>query len=225
MRERRTAAGESVVVCVPDAPERPNVGDLPPNVEVVLLPAEPGPLPDLGRVEVLIPAGWARDAVVAQAAAMPRLRVIQTLSAGVDFLRGRVPAGVAVCNARGVYDGPMAEWVIGAVLAMQRGLIAARDAQVVAEWRPFAPDELAGLRALILGFGSIGSAVADRLRPFGVEVIGVARVRRAAVLGLEDLDAALPGADILIDLLPLSGERSACWMPDDSACFRRALCW
>ena len=206
MKERPGVTSASVVVCLPDAPERPYLGDLPPNVEVVLLPAEPGPLPDLGPVELLVPAGWARDAVLAQVGAMPRLGVIQTLSAGVDFLRGRVPAGVTVCNARGVYDGPMAEWVVGAVLAMQRGLIAARDAQLVADWRPVVPDELAGRRALILGFGSIGSAVADRLRPFGVEVVGVARVRRAGVLGLEDLDAALPGADILIDLLPLSGE-------------------
>ena len=199
-------ARKVVVVCLPDAPERPSLGDLPTNVEVVLLPANPAPLPDLGRVDLLVPAGWARDALVAKLGAMTGLRVIQTLSAGVDFLRGRVPGGVTVCNARGVYDGPMAEWVVGAMLAMQRGLVTARDAQLAADWRPFVPDELAGLRVLILGFGSIGSAVAERLRPFGVKIVGVARVRRPGVLGLEDLDAALPGADILIDLLPLSGE-------------------
>jgi phosphoglycerate dehydrogenase-like enzyme len=144
--------------------------------------------------------------VLAELGAMARLRVIQTLSAGVDWLRGRVPVGVLVCNARGAYDGPMAEWVVGAILAMQRGLITARDAQSATEWRPFEPDELAGARVIILGFGSIGSAVAERLRPFGVDVVGVARARREGVLGLEDLDGALPAADILIDLLPLSVE-------------------
>ena len=100
----------------------------------------------------------------------------------------------------------MAEWVVGAILGMQRGMFAARDAQWRAEWRPFVPDELAGRRVVILGFGSIGSAVATRLRPFGVDVIGVARVRRDGVLGLEDLDSVLPGADVLVDLLPLTVE-------------------
>jgi phosphoglycerate dehydrogenase-like enzyme len=203
MTEGRREGREAVVVCLP---ERHHVGELPANVEVVLLPRQQGPLPDLRRVELLVPADWARQRVLAEFGAMARLRVVQTLSAGVDWLRGRVPAGVVVCNARGAYDEPMAEWVVGAILAMQRGLITARDAQMTADWRPFHPDELAGLRAIIVGFGSIGSAVAVRLRPFGVDVVGVARTRREGVLGLDDFDEVLPSADILIDLLPLTAE-------------------
>jgi phosphoglycerate dehydrogenase-like enzyme len=182
------------------------MGELPSNVEVILLSRESGPLPDLSRVEFLVPADWARRVVLAELGAMARLRVVQTLSAGVDWLRGRVPEGVVVCNARGVYDGPVAEWVVGAILAMQRGLMTTHDAQLAADWRPFVAEELAGLRAVILGYGSIGSAVAERLRPFGVEVVGVARTRREGALGLDDLDLALPTADILIDLLPLAVE-------------------
>lgn len=206
MSERRRDGREVVVVCLPDVPERHHLGDLPANVEIVLLPGQPGPLPDLSRVELLVPDDWARQLVLDEVGAMARLRVVQTLSAGADWLRGRVPAGIVVCNARGVYDGPVAEWVVGAILAMQRGLIAARDAQLATDWRPFVPDELADLRAVILGFGSIGSAVAERLRPFGVDVVGVARERREGVLGLQDLDELLPAADVLIDLLPLSAE-------------------
>jgi phosphoglycerate dehydrogenase-like enzyme len=85
-------------------------------------------------------------------------------------------------------------------------LIQARDAQAVAAWSPFAPAELTGRRVVILGFGSIGRAVAERLRPFGVEVVGVARTRRDGARGLGDLDAALPGADMLVNLLPLTRE-------------------
>ena len=206
MSERRADGDEARVVALPDAPERHDVGDLPANVEVVLLPRQPAPLPDLGRVQLLVAGDWARGPLMAEFGGMDRLRVIQTLSAGVDWLRGRVPQGVMVCSARGVYDGPVAEWVVGAILGMQRGLIAARDAQLATDWRPFVPDELADRRAIILGFGSIGAAVAERLRPFGVDVVGVARARREGVLGLEDLDAALPTADILVDLLPLSVE-------------------
>ncbi|MHB8398707.1 MAG: 2-hydroxyacid dehydrogenase [Candidatus Limnocylindrales bacterium] len=183
---------------------RQQLGELPANVEVVLLPPDGHELPDLSRVGLIVPDVSSRTSILDTLAGMSRLRVIQTLSAGVDWLAGRVPAGVIVCNARGVYDGPLAEWVLGAILAMQRGLLRARDAQREAAWRPFEPGELAGRRVVILGFGSIGAAVAERLQPFGVEVVGVARTRRDGVMGLEDLGTVLPRTDILVDLLPLT---------------------
>ena len=135
-----------------------------------------------------------------------RLRVIQTTSAGVDWLIGRVPEHVIVCNARGVYDAPLAEWVVGAILAMQRGLVQARDAQARREWEAIEPPELLGRRVVILGLGSIGTAIADRLRPFGVEMIGVGRTARDGVRGLADLDEVLRDAEILVNILPLTSE-------------------
>lgn len=220
MSEPRRQAGEPVVVCLPDIPERRFMGELPANVQVLLVPPGADPLPDLSRVDLIVAAHGMRhqllDALAApgrtlaapgRALAAPgRLRVIQTLTAGVDWLAGMVPEGVMVCNARGVYDGPLAEWIVGAILAMQRGLVRARDAQAEAAWTSFAPDELAGRRIVILGFGSIGAALAERLRPFGAEITGVSRTRRGGVLGLEDLDGVLPGADVLVDLLPLTSE-------------------
>jgi phosphoglycerate dehydrogenase-like enzyme len=196
----------TVVVCLPDLPERSLMGGLPANVEVVLIPAEPAALPNLAGVELIVPNRRIRPALIEALAAPSSLRVVQTLSAGVDWLVGHVPETVMVCNARGVYDGPLAEWVVGAILAFQRGLIQARLAQSEDRWTDLEPPELAGRRVVILGFGSIGSAVAERLRPFGVEVVGVARTGRADVLGFEDLDSVLPGAEILVDLLPLTSE-------------------
>ena len=182
------------------------MGQLPTNVRLVLVPPGAGRMPDLRGVDLVVPTDWMRGPLFDALGDPGRLQVIQTLSAGVDWLVGRVPERVVVCNARGVYDGPLAEWVIGAILAMQRGLVRARDAQAAGSWAAFEPGELAGRRVVILGFGSIGSALAERLRPFGVETIGVARTRRAGVLGLEDLDGVLPGAEILVDLLPLTSE-------------------
>jgi phosphoglycerate dehydrogenase-like enzyme len=195
-----------MVVCLPDLPERTFMGDLPADVEVVLIPPEPAGLPDLTRVDLIVPIGRVREPLFELLRAPNRLRVIQTLSAGVDWLVGRVPEGILVCNARGVYDGPLAEWVVGSILAFQRGLVQARDAQARGTWSSFEPDELAGRRVVILGFGSIGTAVAERLRPFNVEIVGVARTPRDGALGLEDLDAVLPRADVLVDLLPLTSE-------------------
>ncbi len=183
------------------------MGDLPDNVDVVLVPQEPGPIPDLSGVDLVIPYHRIRETLLAVLDhPQGRLRVIQTLSAGVNWLRGHVPADVMVCNARGVYDVPLAEWALGAILAMQRGLVRARDAQGRGEWTSYEPDELAGTTVVILGMGSIGSAIADRLRPFGVEIIGVARTARDGVLGMADLDGVLPGAGILVNMLPLTSE-------------------
>ena len=200
------AASARLVVCLPDLPDRRHMGAFPANVEVVLVSPDAGPIPDLAAVDLIVPIDRVRQPLIETLAATGRPRVIQTLSAGVDWLVGRVPEGVIVCNARGVFDVPLAEWVVGAILATQRGLLQARDAQAAEAWSSFEPAELAGRRAVILGHGSIGTAVADRLGPLGVEVVGVARTARDGILGMGDLDGVLPTADILVVLLPLTHE-------------------
>lgn len=196
-----------VVVCLPDAPDRSHMGQLPANADVVLVPDAPAPVPALDEVEMIVALGRVLPTLYELLAGPPgRLRVIQTLSAGVDSLIGRVPGHVTVCNARGVYDAPLAEWVVGAILAMQRGLVASRDRQARSEWSPLEPDELGGRRVVILGMGSIGSAIAERLRPFGVEIVGVGRAERDGVRAVSDLDGLLPDADIVVNMLPLTSE-------------------
>jgi phosphoglycerate dehydrogenase-like enzyme len=201
------AQRDAVVVCLPDIPERVHMGEMPTNVDLRLVPPEPQPVPDLAEVELIVPFARTHEPLLELlAGGGGRLRVVQTTSAGVDWLIGRVPEHVMVCNARGVYDAPLAEWVVGAILAMQRGLVQARDAQARHAWSFIEPPELSGRRVVILGLGSIGTAIADRLRPFGVEVIGVGRTARHGVRGLADLDDVLPDAEILVNMLPLTGE-------------------
>jgi phosphoglycerate dehydrogenase-like enzyme len=203
----KLAGPDTVVACLPDVPERVHMGELPANVDVRLVAPEPEPIPDLAEVELVVPYTRIRQPLIELlAGGGGRLRVIQTLSAGVDWLVGHVPEQVMVCNARGVYDAPLAEWVVGVILAMQRGIVQSRDAQARHEWDAIEPPELSGRRVVILGFGSIGTAIADRLRPFGVEVIGVARTARDGVRGLAELDDVLPDAAILVNMLPLTSE-------------------
>jgi phosphoglycerate dehydrogenase-like enzyme len=207
MTARPSASIDRVVVCLPDVPELMHLGTLPPNVEVALVPDEPAPLPDISGVDFIVPLVRIREPLIELIAGPPgQLRVIQTLSAGVDWLVGHVPPHIRVCNARGAFDGPLAEWVLGAILAMQRGIVQARDAQQKRDWAPFDPEELAGRRVVILGLGSIGRAIAERLAPFSVDVVGVVRTARPGAHALADLDQLLDGADILVNMLPLTSE-------------------
>jgi hypothetical protein len=100
MSEPRGASSSHVVVCLPDLPERRFMGEFPAAVEVVLVPPEPGDVPDLAHVDLIVPTGRIRQALFDALGTPGRLRVIQTLSAGVDWLIGRVPEGVVVCSAR-----------------------------------------------------------------------------------------------------------------------------
>jgi phosphoglycerate dehydrogenase-like enzyme len=211
MAEAPTAArSDTVVVCLPDGPERVHVGELPANVDVRLVESEPAPVPDLADVELIVPSARIRGPLLdLLARGGGRLRVIQTTSAGVDWLIGHVPDHIAVHNARGVYDAPLAEWVVGAILAMERGLVESRDAQARHEWAAIEPPELSGRRVVVLGLGSIGTAIADRLRPFGVELVGVGRTERVGVRGLADLDDVLGAAEILVNMLPLTSETAS----------------
>jgi len=188
---------------MPERAGREAVGELPDSVTVGWIPCEGTPPPGLLDAEFLVPAAGDRR-VIAQLHAMPSLRVIQTLSAGVDWLLPGVPAGVTVCDAAGSRDEAVAEWVLAAILSVQKLLPEMRDSQRARRWEPLQPAELAGSCVLILGYGSIGAAVEARLQPFGVEVIRVARRARAGVHAVDALGALLPRADIVIVLLPLT---------------------
>jgi phosphoglycerate dehydrogenase-like enzyme len=152
--------------------------------------------------------------------AAPGLEVVQTVSAGVDWIGDRIPAGVTLCNASGVHDTPVAEWVLAVILAMTRKLPDFLALQARGEWdaelngydgdSPSSPlwpiSDLRDARVLILGHGSIGRAVQARLEPFGASVTGVARRERPGVHPLSDAHALAGEADVVVVLLPLTAE-------------------
>ena len=144
---------------------------------------------------------------------LPGLRVIQSLSAGVDWLLPKVPPGIVVCRAVGVHDAPVSEWVLAVILVTRRRLLEFWDLQRRAEWNrdiaeatdgwQHAIDDLEGATVLVVGHGSIGRAVAARLAPFGAHVIGVARHPRDDARSADELPRLLPEADVVVNLLPL----------------------
>ena len=169
----------------------------PPDVHALLAPlapdgvdlrvAEPGAL---GDVEVLVVDGMVPFEGID---GMDALRVVLTLSAGTDAIEPHLPRGVTLCNARGARDVPVAEWVVGALLAAQTRLL---EAALDRSWEHRTPAELAGSTVVVLGYGSIGAAVRERLEAFGAEVVPVGRDE------LSDLPELLPRADAVVVLAP-----------------------
>lgn len=145
-------------------------------------------------------------------AAMTSVRVVQTLSAGIDHVTpglGSLPAGVRLCNAKGVHEASTAELTLALILASLRGVPGFVRGQDREEWRSGFYPALADKSVLIIGYGSIGAAIEDRLAPF--ECARVARVARSArttergaVHAFTELPALLPDADVVVLSTPLT---------------------
>jgi phosphoglycerate dehydrogenase-like enzyme len=160
-------------------------------------------LPD-GRDEAvfLLPDWMDRETL----RALPRLehlRVVQTLSAGTDWIEASVPDRVTLCNARGTRDVAVAEWVVGALLGDAYGQFEAARSR---RWSDALPRELRGARVLIVGHGSIGRELERLLEPFGVTLIGVARSARDGVRAASELPDLIGRADAVVVLAPLTPE-------------------
>jgi phosphoglycerate dehydrogenase-like enzyme len=176
-------------------------------VELHTIPRE-GALPEgFGSAEFVVPPFGSRR-VLAALPEMRELRVVQVKSAGVDWVAPQVPRWATLCNAQGARDAPVAEWVLAAILASFKQLPRFLRQQEEGRWEHSVPAELHGARALIVGHGSIGAAVEQRLRPFEVEVGRVARRGRPGVEPVKRLRELLHGADIVVVLTPATAATS-----------------
>ncbi|WP_369179889.1 2-hydroxyacid dehydrogenase [Streptomyces mutabilis] len=143
---------------------------------------------------------------------MRSVRVVQTLSAGIDHVEPglrHLPEGVQLCNARGVHEASTAELTLTLILASLRGVPDFVRAQDRGEWLGGFRPALADRKVLIVGYGSIGAAIEDRLVPFEVApVVRVARSARTTARGpvhpLTELPALLPEADVVVLSTPLT---------------------
>lgn len=186
------------------------IGELPPTMRLV--PVAPDVVP--ASAEIIVFGAELRH-LLPVLGDVEGLRLVQTLNAGIEWLLPLVPADVTLCNASGVHDGPVAEWVVAMVVAMERRLLRFVAAQGEHRWDmsgnalttdpdEIEADDLDGKRVLIVGHGSIGRAVEARLAPFGATVVGVASRARDGVLGPESLSELLPAVDVVVLLAPLT---------------------
>jgi phosphoglycerate dehydrogenase-like enzyme len=174
---------------------------------------------------------WISPVLLRDAAqALPHLqglKVVQSLYAGVDWLLKILPPGLILCDAQGLHNIPTAEWTVSAILAALKHFPFYVDLQRAGNWKrrrdadlhyramyPDAPkslppvlqEELQGKRVMIVGYGSIGRSIEERLAPFDVEIVRVARSPRDGVEVISRLLDLLPAADIVVLIVPLTPE-------------------
>ena len=142
---------------------------------------------------------------------LPRLRVVQLLSAGYDNVVSAIPAGVKLANASGVHDASTAELAVTLALSALRGIPDFVAAQARSQWLPAkSRPSMADRKVLILGYGGIGTAIARRLSGFEASLTAVASRARAgdglvdSVHGVDELPSLLPEHDVVIVIVPLS---------------------
>ncbi len=139
-----------------------------------------------------------------------KLRWLVTIGAGVDYLPLDVllARGVMITNGTGLSAAPIAEYVLMAMLAFAKDYRAVMRMQDRREWPNDAPGkrQLAGSRALVIGYGSIGREVARRLRAFDVEVQAVTRSGGEGLLRPDEWRAHLGRFDWVILSAPATAD-------------------
>lgn len=161
------------------------------------------PLPDAaGDAEVMVVLYGKVDRVAEIIRSLPRLRLVQTLNAGYEQWKGRVPEGVLLSNARGAHGGSSAEWAVAALLSVYRELQGFAAAQSEGRWRHHITDLLLGKRVVVLGAGDLAVNLRRRLEPFEVETTLVGRRARAGVESIDDLPRLLGDHDAVVVMLP-----------------------
>jgi len=195
-----------------------------PGARIVNLSVEglaDGPVDD---VEVLLRGWLSSDAFDRLLAHAPELRWVHSATSGVE--RALTPAAMArdvvVTNARGVFSRPIAEHVLLMILGLSRKLPQLLELQRERTWQPLEGRELRDLTIGIVGYGSLGRAVASLATAFGSRVIATRRrpdavdetsdddfptpPRLDRVLGPDGLHELLGESDVVVLAAPLTPE-------------------
>jgi D-2-hydroxyacid dehydrogenase (NADP+) len=171
----------------------------------------------LSEVDVLVCSFLWKNDYLARA---PRLRFLQSISAGTDQYDkpAFAAAGIRLASGQGSNEKAVSQHAMALLLALARHLHFGRDRQGRAEWRPMIgdpaqrEDELGGKTMAIVGFGRIGQRLAGLARAFDMRVIGIRR-NAAPMPGIADevlptsrLHEALAQADVVVLTCPLTPE-------------------
>jgi phosphoglycerate dehydrogenase-like enzyme len=151
----------------------------------------------LGEAEVLydFPSGHVGDLVEVA----PKLRWVQGSMAGAGEVAQKAGLGetdIVVTTASGIYSGPLAEFVLMAMLQHAKELDNLRGDKAGKIWRQGAVGTLENKTLCVVGMGSIGRAIARRARPFGMRLVGVKRTVREDDEAWDYADELYPTAEL-----------------------------
>ena len=146
--------------------------------------------------------------------AAEELRWIQALSSGVDFFDFETldERGIALTNVAGVHAEPIAEQVLGYMLAFERGIVEGMRQQRRRVWERYEGGELRGKTLGVIGVGAIGTRAAELAQAFGMTVVGSKRDPETApdavdeCFGPDGLHDLLARSDYVVVACPLTDE-------------------
>ncbi|OJW75006.1 MAG: D-2-hydroxyacid dehydrogenase [Sphingomonadales bacterium 63-6] len=152
------------------------------------------------------------------------LKWFNSVYAGLDFLpmdemRAR---GVQLTNGTGLTDIQVSEFVVLGMLAIAKNYPAIVRAQDRHEWLSAAPGirDLAGSRALILGYGAIGRKIGEKLTGFGVDVVPVRRHAAQGALTPDQWRARIGEFDWIVLTVPGTPETEGMIGPAEIAAMK-----
>jgi phosphoglycerate dehydrogenase-like enzyme len=209
--------------------------DASPGSRLVLVSPDGVADESLADVEVLL-RGWslegpALDRIVSQA---PKLRWIHSASVGVESIMTPVMRmrGLTLTNGRGVFDRPIAEYVMTMILSVCRRLPQLLELQAERTWQPLQATELNEVTIGLVGMGGIGCEIARLAAPFEPRMVGVRRRPRRGEIpsnvkllgGPEALPELFATSDFIVLALPLTPETDGL-ISDDLLMGAKPGCW
>lgn len=157
-------------------------------------------------VEIIVDATGPRRGVTYLIEHSPRLRLVQTLYAGVERWEGLLPPDVRLANASGAHGGATAEIATAGLLALLRRLPETFANGAQALWRPLPGESVNGKRALVVGAGDVGSSLCRQLEALGATVILAGRSARGRIRAIDDVVHELADYDIVALATPLTAQ-------------------
>ena len=198
---------ETLRVLVPSTAIGAALEALSPRVRAYRVNADDGPVSgEAAQAHVWVPRSGGATLPDGFLEGLPRLQLVQLLSAGAERFVGRMPDGVVLCNARGAHTPSTAEWAMTAMLAAQRGIPHFVREQDAGRWSFSTQRSLVGARVLMVGAGDIGQAIGRMLTGFDVDLTYVARTARDGVRSTAELPVLLPHADVVVLVVPVTPE-------------------
>ena len=156
------------------------------------------------QAEVLVPGFDSGVAATRLIPRLPNLKYVQLLSAGAENWVDRMPDGVLLSTCRGAHGVSTAELMVGGLIGLYREFARFAEGQRNHYWDRHSTDTVQGKRALIVGAGDVGEAIARGLRAFDAEITMVARTARDDAHGVAELPELLGSHDIVVLVVPLT---------------------